>query len=32
VTARGGEGNLSSAVRVYVFENFRNRSTACETD
>ena len=29
---RGGEGNLSSAVRIYVFENFRDRGSACATD
>ena len=28
---RGGEGNLSSAVRIYVFEHFRNRD-ACATE
>lgn len=28
---RVGEGNLSSAVRVYVFENFRNRGD-CPTE
>ena len=28
---RDGEGNLSSAVRIYVFENFRDRR-ACATD
>ena len=27
---RGGEGNLSSAVRIYVFENFRDRGS-CTT-